>query len=64
MSSDHNGHDSHKTDSGHIIDEKSIQDKLLSALAMLSLVSLIALGYYWQNLPLPIVQMEEESNKK
>ncbi len=64
MSSDHNGHGSGHENVGHIIDEKSIQDKLLSALAVLCLVGLLVLGYYWQSLPLPTVQAEEEAVKK
>jgi len=64
MSSDHSAHDSAHENAGHIIDEKSIHDKLLSLLSVLSLVGLLALGFYWQSLPLPAVQTEEESSKE
>jgi 1,4-dihydroxy-2-naphthoate octaprenyltransferase len=61
MHSDHGAHDSGST---HIIDEKSIQDKLLAVLAVMVLIGLLALGCYWQSLPLAAVQVEEESSKK
>lgn len=59
--SEHGAQDSAKS---HIIDEKSIQDKALSALAVAVLIGLLALGYYWQFLPLPVAQTEEESQEK
>ena len=61
MHSDHGAHDS---GNGHVIDEKSIQDKVLSALAVMVLIGLLVLGCYWQFMPLPTVQVEEESQKK
>ena len=61
MHSDHDTDDSSKT---HIIDEKSIQDKILSILAVVALIGLLVLGCYWQSLPLQTVQVEEESGKK
>jgi hypothetical protein len=61
MQTDHGADHSGNID---IIDEKSIQDKVLSALAVMVLVGLLVLGCYWQFLPLPAVQVEEESQKK
>jgi len=61
MHSDHGVHDS---GDGHIVDEKSIQDKALSVLAVLVLIGLLVLGCYWQFMPLPAVQVDEESQKK
>jgi hypothetical protein len=61
MQTDHGADHSGNID---IIDEKSIQDKVLSALAVMVLVGLLVLGCYWQFLPLPTVQVEEESQKK
>jgi len=63
MSSKHDSHDSKHESADHIIDEKSFQDKALSALAVLSLLALLILGFYWQSLPLPAVQIHEEAEK-
>jgi len=60
----HSGHGKHDSGSGHFIDEKSIQDKLLAALAVMVLIGLLMLGCYWQFMPLSTVQTEEESSKK
>ncbi len=61
MHSNHGAQDDNKI---HIIDEQSIHDKVLSMLAALVLVGLLVLGCYWQFLPLPAVQAEEESQEK
>lgn len=57
----HSKHETHDTETKNIIGEKSWQDFLLSTLAVLSLLGLLATGYYWQTLPLPTVEAEEST---
>ncbi len=54
--------DDHQTHGIAFVDANSIHDKFLSMLAILALAALVILGVYWQSLPLPAVQTEEESN--
>lgn len=63
MSSKHSSNDSNHQSVDQIIDEKSIQDKVLSVLAVLSLLALLILGFYWQSLPLPAVQANIETKE-
>jgi hypothetical protein len=60
----HSDHGSHDSGGAHIIDEKSIQDKILAALSAMVMVGLLVLGCYWQSLSLPAVEAEAESHEK
>jgi len=46
------------------VDENSPHDQLLSLLAVIALISILVAGIYWQCLPLPIVQPENEQSEK
>jgi hypothetical protein len=56
-------HDSHSSNAS-IIDEKSWQDKFLSLIAVVVLIGLFGLGYYWESLSLPTVHAEEHVSEK
>lgn len=43
---------------GAFVDEKSLHDRLLSLLSVIALMSMLALGIYWQSLPLANVATE------
>jgi hypothetical protein len=53
-----------ETNNVAFVDENSPHDRLLNALAVIVLVSLSALGIYWQFLPLPSVVAESDSDNK
>jgi hypothetical protein len=55
--------DAHHNQAIGFVDQNSIQDKVLSLLAILTLSALLWLGFYWQLLPLPSVQPSEETKK-
>ena len=46
------------------VDENSAHDRLLSLLTVVVLVCVLALGIYWQSLPLPEAQAETEHTEK
>jgi ABC-type microcin C transport system permease subunit YejB len=46
------------------VDEKSAHDQILSALAIVVLLTLFAAGIYWQTLPLPSVVSDSENSEK
>ncbi len=46
------------------VDEKSIHDQFLGALAVIALIAIVVTGMYWQSLTLPAVQSEIEHSEK
>ena len=54
------------SENNHIafVDEKSIHDQLLSALAVIVMIAIVVTGVYWQSLPLPTVQDEAEHSEQ
>jgi hypothetical protein len=54
------------SETNHIafVDENSPHDRILNLLAVIALISILAVGIYWQFLPLPVVSYGAEQSEK